>query len=262
MLEPSEIDYKRLLVERLRDAPLGQGLGEVMNEAFYAEIDAPIKELLQSRISKQLSLSRAANNTRILGFNVANQSFSKEEHQRLNQWMGTYLQTKGASYQFVNFLGVIKNSKIEYAMLWSKKGPDDWRKYWYEPQGSKVWQGGDWYPTTKYDVFYSLDDLLGLDEIEFIKFLNQLAPIHLVLRILYGYIVGTTNLYTTPIVDYEHGTSIAEAHEIHRTSLYTTPVVYYDRGSYTSLNTNGYDLLLFDDGNELLIDNGQQLNEL
>ena len=56
MLDASEIDYKRLLVEILRETRIGGELGDAVNEAFYAEIDAPIKELLQSRISKQLSL--------------------------------------------------------------------------------------------------------------------------------------------------------------------------------------------------------------
>jgi hypothetical protein len=191
------IKHERLLSEHFRENPLWTGLTDAMDAVINPNVQNPAESLAKLRWP-DTEPYYAFLNARMLGFKIPSLSFTDMEYSHLMRNLGRYRLTCGSSNSFIRFLAYIKRVEFIYVDLWANSL--DMPIYDLQQNHGKVlWEGGDWFPTSYYDIVYSLSDFPTVDEEQFRIFITQLAPIHLVLRQIIGIQASTAEIYFTAI---------------------------------------------------------------
>lgn len=117
-----------------------------------------------------------------LGFDFFSDDLSDADYARVMLFISQYWPRSGAHDSFVNFLGFIRDIRIDIVQLWSVADGED-TYVTLEPFNKNmtpVWEGGTFYPTFSYDMHYDAFADTNVSELQRLFF--ALAPIHLVLR--------------------------------------------------------------------------------
>jgi len=201
------IDYENLLPDMYRNNEFWAEFTAAMSEIFNPVIHNPTEKLANIR-GQDTEAYYSGLNCQMLGFRVPVLSFDDAEYRRLMQFLGTFVQTRGASTKFIDFIGFIKNGQFDLIPLWASDITDSGTLD--AVPGTPVWEGGDWFPTPYYDVSYDLE-LFPIDEALIGDIFHVLAPIHLVLRYIVGAFRDTAPIYlkTGPSLEILHDFSAA-----------------------------------------------------
>ena len=202
------LDHSVLFNEFMRENPFWFAVAESMDSVLNPTITGPLEELATIR-SADSSPYFSYLNARMLGFNISSLAFQDSEYPILIRTLGKFWQTRGASYAFINYISYIKNIELVPTPLWASSLDMPINELTSD-YGTELWNGGQWFPTSYYDIFYSLVDFPDLDENLVRNFISQLSPMHLVLRDLVGLEVTTAQLYFTAIpLDRQYYTAVA-----------------------------------------------------
>lgn len=201
------IDNTRLLVPESEDTEFYNTWLRAISTVADGVVHSPREALARLRFSP-VDAYYGSLNAQMLGLKVPLLSFTEAEYSRLMRWLGIFVQTRGASTQFINFLSFIKNVPIEYIPLWATD-LDDIATLTETPDTS-ILDGGDYFPTPFYDVYYSLDFAPDVTTDDIKILLGAVAPIHLVLRNVVAIEQYSTSDMIVPIaLDYIHDVSAA-----------------------------------------------------
>jgi hypothetical protein len=195
----SPIDYSRLLVDHFQENPFWMDLTNSMSELFNPMVQNPVETLAQIRAT-DVEPYYAGLNMQMVGFKVPVLSFSPAEYERLMGDIGKYVQTRGASIKFIDFIGYIKATALTHIPLWANDINDI--NSLSDIPGTPIWEGGDWFPTPFYQVAYDAEELNVDDENQVLFLFQVLEPIHLVMRALIGVYRAATTLFIAPYCFY------------------------------------------------------------
>lgn len=160
------------------------------------------------------------NGTRSLGFDYFSDKIADEDYARIYKYISEFWQDSGTE-DFVNFMGFIKNMRLEAEQLWTRDKGDhatsdavEIRKYdfleIFDPNSMiPVWIGsgtvgsndavelpaGADYPTSHVVISYDITVSQDLDLLDLVNLFYYLAPIHLVLERLQASINTTIPVY-------------------------------------------------------------------
>jgi hypothetical protein len=227
------IDYSRLLVDHFQQNPFWMDLASSMNDLFNPMVQNPAEMLAKMR-DVNVESYYAGLNMQMLGFRVPVLSFNPQEYVRLMGDIGKYVQTRGASIKFVDFIGYIKATRLTYIPLWANDINDI--DSLSDTPGTPIWQGGEWFPTPFYRVAYDASQLNVTDEAEVSFLFTVLAPIHLVLAALTGVDRFATTEYISPYAfNIQHDFAYAASN---MPSVSSNAAVPSSSGPFISVNGN------------------------
>ena len=202
------ITHNKILTENFRESPFWYYLTDAMDQVINPCVQNPAENLGNIR-DVDIEPKYAELNIRTLGFKIPSLAFSPAEYARVMRTIGTFWQTCGSSKAFINYLSYIKNVELIYSDLWANS-LDMTIDQLTQDHGTELWNGGDWFPTSYFDITYSLIDFPNVDETQFRNFIYILSPMHLVLRDIVGIEATTAEIYLTAIpVDISRDVSIA-----------------------------------------------------
>jgi hypothetical protein len=173
------INYDLLLTENFQENEFWTDLTTSMGNLFNPNIQNAIEILAKLR-AITVEPYFAGLNLQMVGFRVPVLSFNADEYQRLMKYIGIFIQTRGASGKFVDFIGFIKNAPLFMAPLWANDITNI--DSLTDSPGTAIWNGGDYFPTSFYDVYVDIDLAPGASTDDIAFLLRVLEPIHLVLR--------------------------------------------------------------------------------
>lgn len=121
-------------------------------------------------------------NANELGYNVIAERLNDEDYARLNESLGEFYHQKGAK-GFVHYIGFVKNVRLKIVPLWSQvqEGFDGYINLTDAP-GKPVWDGGDWFPTSHFDIEYDAVKYKNFSDADFLELFEKFAPINYVLK--------------------------------------------------------------------------------
>lgn len=136
---------------------------------------------------------------RLAGFDYYSDFISDADYARVVDYVGRYYNSESnQTPEFIQFIGFIKNMKLEMNQLWTiDKGdnatsddPEISKYDWLEPYSPNmipVHKGGPHYPTSHVEITYdaSISQIIDRD---LVHLFYLLAPIHLVFERVVGYI--------------------------------------------------------------------------
>lgn len=129
------------------------------------------------------------NESRRHGINYFSDTLGDEDYARIVEWVEKYWPTNDTN--FVNFMGFIKNMRLDIHQLWSQEDDDDeypflerfYSKTMYpnvldQPDNA----GHKFYPTSHVELTYDVLLTPDPDFVDLIKLFYLMAPIHLVME--------------------------------------------------------------------------------
>ena len=186
-------DWKTVLIPRLRETEAWSDLFDSISEVFanniykYVELLHYIRD--PSKQDKMTNIMQAE----FLGFKYNSDKFTDEEYANIVYFLNYYNRKVKGTYDFINFLGWVKNAKFKLVQLWAQgeynysddptvKDPFQ-EEGWVTSRNSLVDGTGNqkWYPTSHVDMTYNGEDF-HIDESDVWYLFYKCAPIHLVLR--------------------------------------------------------------------------------
>jgi hypothetical protein len=192
----TEIDYTQLLGDLPLEIPFWEDLFTAFGDVSNPVIEAP-REDLQNIRSPNVEPYYASLNLQMLGFKAPALSFMPPQYKLLMANMGKFIQTRGASAQFINFIGYILNTKLGYIPLWADNISDI--NSLNAVYGTPIWEAGTWFPTPFYDIEVNIDDFPTTDAAQLTFLFTVLEPIHLVLRQIIFLDALTIGFYLAPV---------------------------------------------------------------
>lgn len=194
-------NWKTVLIPRIQETEAWADLFDAISEVFAKNIYKNI-ELLRyirdpSKQDKLVNIQQA----KFLGFNYNSDKFTDDEYANIVYFLNYYNRKVKGTYDFINFLGWVKNAKFKLVQLWARgkynysddpevKDPFEQENY-YIHQNSIVDGTGnqEWYPTSHVDLTYN-GESFDIDESDVWYLFYKCAPIHLVLRSIAAVITG------------------------------------------------------------------------
>lgn len=189
------LPMRRLLSGVIEMNPLYQDFADAMGEIDHVNVTAPRRYLQNVRNPDYTERYYLIANVKQLGFDYKSSATTDERYRRLMKMYSTYLPENG-TYQFVNFLGYIKNTRFEPEQLWAKFERETptyvgFRDGITVEPGERIWETTDgYYPTSHIRLYYDIEKWPIEDFSDVYPLFYQIAPIHLVLEAVIGKVKG------------------------------------------------------------------------
>ena len=186
-------DWKTVLIPRLRETEAWSDLFDAISEVFANNIYKYIDLLRYIRDPSKQDKMTNIMQAEFLGFKYNSDKFTDEEYANIVYFLNYYNRKVKGTYDFINFLGWVKNAKFKLVQLWAQgeyNYSDDplvrdpfQQEGWATARNSLVDGTGNekWYPTSHVDLTYNGEDF-HIDESDVWYLFYKCAPIHLVLR--------------------------------------------------------------------------------
>lgn len=230
-------DLKELLTLPFEQNQVWRDLADAVNDVLRNEVKAPREELKEIRDPVDLDRIYKILNSKQIGVNFMSDQLTDSDYDRLYRYVSLYW-PEGGTDQFINFIGFIKNIRLELAQLWSDQPNliNDYGILSTNP-GTSILEGGNWFPTSHYELQYNAETYTNPDFSELTELFFLFAPIHLVLQRFVGVIFGEANLYISGFV-HQHQVFSATANALDRDA--STDLTFQTAALYSLVYHMGY----------------------
>ena len=160
----------------------------------YLELDGTTYVANHNRFHDRALLIQEAKH---LGFDFFSDDLDDADYARVLSYISQYWPRSGAKGSLGNFLGFIRDIRIDLVQLWTldNESEDYDVLERFNNSMTPVWEGGTHYPTYIYDMYFDAFDNTDIKELE--RLFYAMAPIHLVLRRMVETIRSSGQAYAT-----------------------------------------------------------------